>query len=255
MLLDVSSLGSQPSVGSAYDLLVCPDSPVVLTLRLGRSERLEHGQLVLRRMDDGAGMPSPSILSESSTEGSVRGVEWIGAGWGDPRRMQGLTLAFAGVVEPPRLRVLVDRGDGTWRPLSEAPTVTALSVDGVTRLHVTFDAVATRVRVELLDLNGAPVAMDLDEVEPLQVEIGEQPEELSLCVRGHEPFIRWSGPIPEGGGLTIDDLLAALPPEQRPRDPETPLVLELRAQVAGDLELWWSFATSGATDSLSNVEH
>jgi len=255
MLLDVSSLGSQPSVGSAYDLLVCPDSPVVLTLRLGHRERLAQGQLALRRIDDGAGMPSPSILSESGADGSVRGVEWIGAGWGDPRRMQGLTLALAGVIEPPRVRVLVDRGDGTWRPLTEAPTVTALSAQGVTRLHVTFDAVATRVRVELLDPEGAPVAMDLEEAEPLHVELAEQPEELSLCVRGHEPFIRWSGPIPEGGGLTIDDLLAALPPEQRPSDPEAPLVLELRAQVAGDLELWWSFATTGATDPPTLVEH
>lgn len=245
MLLTVSSLGVQPVVGSAYDLLVSQASPVALSLQLVEGERLDGASLVVHRTD-GSGLATPSVLVERGPAEVGAGVEWITAGWGDVRALEGFTLVLAEPVERPRVRVMVARGGGGWQLPTGSVAVT--TEDDRVRVML-YDTLADRVRVELLDARDRPVAMVLDDEEPLELELGNEPRQLSLAVRGGEPLLRWSGPIPDEG-IVVSDLAARLGAARGGRR-QGPLVLELRAEVAGDLELQWAFATSKVEDLVA----
>lgn len=237
MRVEVSSVGVQPVVGSASDLLVSKASPVTLLLSLGARERLDGASLVIRRTDGGSDLATPSILIDTGPARGDSGVEQVVAGWGEPRQVRGLSL---GVVDrPERVRVWVACGDGGWHP----PPASVSAVDEDSRLSVMlYDTVADRVRVELLDAQDRPMPMVLDDDDPLRLDLGNEPHDLSLAVRGRPPLLRWSGPIPEEG-LVVSDLAARLESELAGGH-EGPLVLELSAEVAGDLELQWAFSAA-----------
>lgn len=240
MLVEVSSVGIQPVVGSASDLLVSSTSPVKVTLTLGERERLDGASLVIRRTDGEGGLATPSILIDPGAHRSAEGLEQVTASWGEARLVRGLSLGIVDLPERPRVRLWVARGEGSWQP----PPGSVSAVRDGARLHVTFyDTVADRVRVELLDEQGRPMPMVLADEEPLQLELSNEPHDLSLAVCGRDPVLRWSGPIPEQG-LVVSDLAACLELEPGAKRGKGPLVIELSAEVAGDLELQWAFSSA-----------
>ncbi|MCA9707778.1 MAG: hypothetical protein KDK70_18145 [Myxococcales bacterium] len=237
MLLEVSSVGLQPAVGSARDLWVSRASPVTLTLQLAARERLDGASLVVHRGGDD-GLATPSILVDAGPRMTAGGVEWLAAGWGEARQVRGLGLTLARPHERARVRVWVARGGEGWQPPPGAVTVATAG----TRVDVQlYDTVADRVRVELLDEHERPLPMGPSESSSLEVDLGNEPRDLSLAVRGRGPLCRFGGAIPEEG-LVIGDLVGRLGADSSDR--RGPLVLELRAEVSGDVELQWAFSTA-----------
>ncbi|MEM9456526.1 MAG: hypothetical protein AAGF11_20275 [Myxococcota bacterium] len=241
MLVEVSSIGVQPVVGSASDLLVSKTSPVTLSLGLGERERIDGASLVIRRTDGGSGLATPSIVIDTEPGCGGAGARQITAGWGEVRELYGLSLGLVGLPERPRVRVWVASGRGGWQ---RPPGSVAAIRDGSQLLVTLYETIADRVRVELLDAQDRPVAMKLDD-DALHLDLGNEPRDLSLALHGQRPLWRWSGPIPEEG-LAVGDLAARLEHELGTQGCRQPLVLELRAEVAGDLELQWAFSTARA---------
>lgn len=238
MLLHVSSLGEQPLVGAAEALAVSDADPLVLTLELLVDERLDDASLVLRR----ATAPAPGLaagISNTSAGGSLAGVEWVVAAWGQARQVEGLSLVFTSKPNPLVVRVSIARGDSGWY-LPPGPHTFTLGA-AMQQQVMLPDTVAERVLVEFLDPQGVSIAVDLSETSPPRVQLGRTPRDLDLRVRGRRPMLRWSGAIPEGAGITIGDLRSRLEAELGATVRAEAVHLELRAAVAGDLALQWAF--------------
>lgn len=239
MLLHVASLGERPAEGSAEVLSVSEAEPLVLSLELLDDERLHAASLILRR----ANPPGPGPVrgvSSTSAGGSLAGVEWVTASWSQARSVESLSLSFASKPSPLVVRLSIARGASGWHSPPGPHTFTLGATMG---LHATLpDTVAERVLVEFLDPQGAAVAVSLSESNPLTVQLGREPRDLELRVRGRRPMLRWAGGIPEGTGLVIDDLRTRVDAELGTARASS-VVLELRAAVAGEVALDWSFAS------------
>lgn len=242
MLVEVSSV-EQPTTGSVGSLAVSSATPVVLSLQLDDDERLHHASLVVRPSVAAVAVMQPELAT--SANGSLANISWLIGRWAQPRELRGLSLAFASKPNPLVVRVYVARGSGGWSLPAGPHTFT---MGAAMQLNVSFPgAVADRVLVELLDSSNAPTTVSLGASEPLIVELGNAPRDLALAVQGRRPFLRWNGSIPEGSGFVVDDLLLRLDNELRGEIGST-VVLELRSEVGGELELEWSLGSLRIVD-------
>lgn len=240
MLLHVSSLGARPLAGSATSLAISEATPVVLSLQLLDDERLEHASLAIRRSPAGD-TGAPHLVLDTSANGSTAGVTWVTAAWGQARQVEAITLAFTSKPNPLLVRVHVARGDSAWFLPSGPHTFT---MQAAMQLQVALpDVVADRVMVEFLDPAGVSVPVSLSATAPLTVVRGGEPRELSMAVQGRRPLLRWGGAIPTGAGLLVGDLPNRLRAELRGEVVAPGVSLELRAAVAGVVQLEWSFAS------------
>lgn len=230
--------GAQPLAGTAGGLSVTAAAPLVLLLELGDDERLDQAALTIRRSPVPDAAP-PAVVLDTSAGGSTTNVAWVVAAWGQARQVEGLSLVFTNKPNPLVVRVHVARGDSAW---FLAPGPHTLVVQAAMQLSVVLpDVVAERVMIEFLDEAGVSVPVSLSPASPPSVVLGAEPRELSLAVRGRRPMLRWNGVIPEGAGVVVDDLYSRLVAELRGELGAPGVALELRAAVAGAVELEWTF--------------
>lgn len=250
MLLHVSSLGEQPMEGSAGELPLSDAEPLSLTLQLLDDELLDAASLVLRRTS-AAGPSITPVALDTSAGGSWVGVEWVTASWGRAQHVRALSLAFTSKPNPLIVRVSIARGGSSW---FLAPGPHTFTLGAAMQLHVELpDTVAERMLVELFDAEGAAVAVDLSGVDPVVVQLGREPRDLDLRIRGRRPLLRWNGAIPAGSGLVVDDLRTRLETELGTELRALPVTLELRAAVAGEIELEWVFGAMRVAERFAEA--
>ncbi len=243
---------AQPLARAAPQQIMFAPAGARLRLSLGPDEELVAASLTLHRFAGTAqpALPAPA-LATSRPDGSLAGISWLIADWGNARSLRSISMTFASAANL-RVRMHIARGGSAWFSPPGPHSFDPAGGTNVLLQVVVPDMVADRVMLELIDrTTGQPTTATL--VAAPSFTFGAHARDVAMRVIEHRDAFAHAGELP-AAGIAVPDLLATLRATAAVPLSGMDIELELRAEVAGFAALAWSFTHTRLVRSLGDSD-